>query len=230
MGTLVKAKRSEAIRTWRYVSRSSEFDVLPKSAEALDALLDKACATRILKNDQTTTVARVSINGVDIILKRYNPRNTWHKIKRALRKSRARRCWKMSHTFSEVGLNISPPIMMFENRMGWIRMNAYFANQFLSGVELLSALPKMQQDERILVKAAVTEAFSKLAAARISHGDMKATNLLWVDKQLFFIDLDAAQRHSWWSLTWSKNHNKDRRRFLKNWEGKPELLALFSDL
>lgn len=230
MDALVKTNRSGITRTWRYVSRSSGTDVLPKSAQELDGLLGNAGKEHTLKNDLTTTVARISINQRDIILKRYNPRNTWHKVKRALRKSRARRCWKMSRVFSEAGLNVSPPIMMFEDRIGLIRMNAYFANEFLSGVELLSALPEMQRGERILVKEAITEAFAKLAAAKISHGDMKATNLLWVDQRLFFIDLDAAQRHRWWSLTWQRNHNRDRRRFLKNWEAQPELLALFSNL
>ena len=59
---------------------------------------------------------------------------------------------------------------------------------------------------------------------------MKATNLLWVDGALYFIDLDAAKKHAWWSLTWGKAHAKDKRRFLKNWAEKPDLLSLFSEL
>lgn len=223
---------SQTMRTWRYVARVSQkdADTLPRSAEALDAMLAQASEQDTLKNDQTTTVAKLLVGDQEIILKRYNPRNSWHKVKRALRKSRARRCWKMSRTFSEVGLNVSPPIMMFEDRVWLIRRNAYFANQFLPGSELLTALPSMNDDERSHVKRAVTDAFETLATARISHGDMKATNLLWVDKRLFFIDLDAAQQHSKWSLTWGKSHNKDKRRFVQNWQDQPELLALFADL
>ena len=203
---------------------------LPRSAVELDAMLGQADTKNILKNDRTTTVGRLSFNDHDFILKRYNPRNTWHKITRALRKSRARRCWEMSRVFAEVGLNVSAPIMMFEDRVGLIRMNAYFANQYLAGAELLTALPAMDDEEQALVKSAVLDAFEKLRAARIAHGDMKATNLLWVEQELFFIDLDAAEQHSSWSPTWQKNHNKDRRRFLKNWENQPQLLALFAEL
>jgi len=179
-------RNAKMVRTRRYVLRADPVvgSALPSNVAELDALLDAASGDDVLKNDRTTTVAKLQVANQTLILKRYNPRNQWHKIKRALRKSRARRCWEMS--FAEAA----------------------------------------QQ----AVKSAVLSAFEKLAAARISHGDMKATNLLWVDNELFFIDLDAAQQHSPWSLTWRKNHNKDKRRFLKNWQHHGDLLQLFSAL
>jgi len=225
-------RNAKMVRTRRYVLRADPVvgSALPSNVAELDALLDAASGDDVLKNDRTTTVAKLQVANQTLILKRYNPRNQWHKIKRALRKSRARRCWEMSFAFKRAGLNVSPPLMMFEDRYGLLRMNAYFANEFLSGDELLSALPSMDEAAQQAVKSAVLSAFEKLAAARISHGDMKATNLLWVDNELFFIDLDAAQQHSPWSLTWRKNHNKDKRRFLKNWQHHGDLLQLFSAL
>ncbi len=219
-------------RTSRYVMRAdpAASELLPTDAAKLDRLLDQADLIDVLKDDQTTTVAKLSVAEKTFILKRYNPRNRWHKVKRALRRSRARRCWEMSFEFKRNGLNVSPPIMMFEDRYGLVRMNAYFANEFLSGDELLTALPKMNLEEKERVKKAVLQAFSQLCQARISHGDMKATNLLWVNGALFFIDLDAAQKHGPWSLTWHLSHHKDKRRFLKNWQDRPDLLALFSEL
>ncbi len=220
------------VRKPRYVLRTGAKSaaLLPSTATGLNALLDSAEPEHILKDDRTTTVVKLSVSEKTFILKRYNPRNQWHKLKRALRKSRARRCWEMSFEFKRSGLNVSPPVMMFEDRYALIRMNAYFVNKFLAGDELLTALPNMPDSERELVKQAVMQAFKKLEESRISHGDMKATNLLWVNGELFFIDLDAAQKHSKWSLTWSKSHLKDKRRFMKNWQGQPELLALFPGL
>ena len=182
-----------------------------------------------LKNDRTTTVVMHKVAGEKFVVKRYNPRNQWHKIKRALRQTRAQRCWQMSYLFAQVGLNVARPIMMLEQRFGPLRGDAFFVNQMLEGQELLSALPKMQQDEQHKVKAALVDAFEVMAKSMISHGDMKASNLIWTGQLLYFIDLDAAQQHRSKSA-WLKANQKDRKRFLKNWQNSPELLALFSDL
>jgi len=185
------------------------------------------------KHDQTTTVAKLDLvseqGPVHLVLKRYNPRSLWHTFKRAFRRSRARRCWNMSYLFSRAGLNVAPPVLMLEQRFGPIRLNAYFVNEFLEGEELLSALPVMSVEQQSEVVVAVKSAFAKMQAARLTHGDMKASNLIWVAGELFFIDLDAAQRHSS-MLSWRKSHQKDKKRFLKNWRDHPALLTLLAEL
>ncbi|MBL4674259.1 MAG: phosphotransferase [Arenicella sp.] len=198
--------------------------LLPRNAKPLNQLLlDTDLA---FKHDRTTTVSRVELAGEAMVLKRYNPRNQWHKIKRALRRSRARRCWQMSYAFSEAGLNVAAPILMLEDRFGPFRLNAYFVNEFLEGQELRILLPSMNRAQQLKVADAVNDAFEKLKAARLTHGDLKASNLMWSDDRLFFIDLDAAQQHRN-PVTWLKGHNKDRKRFLKNWQGDSQLLAIF---
>ena len=76
-----------------------------------------------LKDDRTTTVVRLTVEGTDTVLKRYNARSVAHKFKRALRRSRADRCWKMSHTFARAGLNVAMPLFMYEERFGFICKN-----------------------------------------------------------------------------------------------------------
>ncbi|MFT5135725.1 MAG: tRNA A-37 threonylcarbamoyl transferase component Bud32 [Arenicella sp.] len=181
------------------------------------------------KHDQTTTVAKLEISGNVLVLKRYNARNQWHKFKRAFRGSRARRCWSMSYHFQRAGLNVSEPILMYEKRFGPVRSHAYFANRLLMGEELITALPRMADSEQQKVQAAVRASFSTMRTHKLSHGDMKASNLLWVDGELYFIDLDAARKHrSLWS--WYTSHAKDKKRFLKNWQSQPNLLALFEEI
>lgn len=182
-----------------------------------------------LKHDQTTTVTKLELGTQSLVLKRYNARSQGHKFKRSLRKSRARRCWTMSYAFARAGLNVAPPVLMYEQRFGPIRLNAYFASQFLHGDELLSALPNMDKRQQSAVVSAIESAFSKMCAAKLTHGDMKASNLLWVDGALFFVDLDAAQQHRS-TVSWRSKHAKDKKRFLKNWLNMPELLQLFSEL
>ena len=209
-------------RVWAssdYVAR------MPLDAKSLNnLLLDTSSA---FKHDRTTTVARVALAGESMVLKRYNPRNHWHKVKRALRRSRARRCWQMSYAFSEAGLNVAAPILMLEGRFGPFRLDAYFVNEFLDGQELMTLLPTMDCRQRKVVAQAIEDAFDKMKAARLTHGDLKASNLMWSNEKLYFIDLDAAQQHSN-PVTWLKGHNKDRKRFLKNWHGNQQLLEVFA--
>lgn len=182
-----------------------------------------------LKDDRTTTVARFNNASGTFVIKRYNPRNLWHTISRSLRVSRARRCWSMSYRFQQAGLNVAEPVMMYEWRFGPLRGNAYFINRFLRGEELLTTLPSMSPTLQNDVLLAVRHAFEVMRQNHLSHGDMKASNLLWMDGELFFIDLDAARQHLN-SVTWKAANRKDKKRFLKNWQDQPELLALFSEI
>lgn len=199
--------------------------LVPVNAEALnELLLDTSSA---FKHDKTTTVAQVRLADQPMVLKRYNPRNSWHKVKRALRRSRARRCWQMSYAFSKAGLNVAAPILMLEDRFGPFRLDAYFLNEFIDGQELITALPAMNEEERQKVAESIEDAFKKMKAARLTHGDLKASNLMWSNNKLYFIDLDAAQQHRN-PVTWLKGHSKDRKRFLKNWQEDSQLLSMFS--
>lgn len=215
-----------SVRKWHIFYRFYDHFVsaAPLDVKQLDQIIEQ---TTPLKHDKTTTVAKVNWGDLSLVLKRYNPRSFGHKIKRCLRRSRAQRCWTMSSVFAGAGLNVAQPVFMVEQRFGFFRKNAYFANQCLQGQELLQTLPTMNESEQHSVVKALRQAMQIMQQNRISHGDLKASNLLWVDKQLFFIDLDAAQQHVS-MLSWRRANKRDKRRFLKNWRDQPELLKLFS--
>lgn len=180
------------------------------------------------KDDRPTTVVELDIDE-PYILKRYNARSRVHLFSRALRKSRARRSWQRSYEFAQAGINVAAPALMYECRFGPIRLDAYFISEKLSGQELLTVLPQMSEQAQKDVLKQMADVFKKMRAAKLTHGDMKASNILWVDGVLYFIDLDAAKKHlTQWS--WEHSHQKDRKRFLKNWRQHPTLLTLFDAL
>jgi tRNA A-37 threonylcarbamoyl transferase component Bud32 len=219
------------VRRFGWFARAWQSETSIAELQANGPKLDQALANtdNAFKHDRTTTVKRINLAGKDIVLKRYNARTLGHAFSRMLRKTRARRSWDMSYAFDRAGLNVAAPVLMMEKRFGPLRFDAYFANDLLAGEELLSALPRMDHIERKLVVAAVDSAFAKMQKSKITHGDLKASNLIWNQGKLYFIDLDAAQKHR--SLvTWNVSHNKDRRRFHKNWQNDPDLTALFSEL
>ncbi|WP_229794153.1 lipopolysaccharide kinase InaA family protein [Arenicella chitinivorans] len=219
----------ESAAGWRFfrICEADSCRVFGTDRATLDACM--ASQAQTLKHDRTTTVCRYQGPGGALILKRYNPRSFWHKIKRAFRRSRARRCWQMSYAFAASGLRVARPLMMLEHRFGPIRRTAYFVSESVDGDEVLHCLPNLTATQQVAVAEAVREAFARMRAARITHGDMKASNLIWTGSELVFIDLDAAQTH-WTTWGWRRKHAKDRRRFLKNWQDQPDLLALFDNI
>ena len=214
--------RRHVTRHARYIIASDFETRLVACYKDLNQFLEQG---EVLKHDQTTTVARHS----SLIIKRYNPRSQLHKVKRAFRRSRASRCWAMSYAFNRADLNVAQPIMMYERRVGPIRTDAYFVSKDLQGEELLSALPNMCDEQRQKVFTALRNAFIQMRKHKLTHGDMKASNLLWVGGELFFVDLDAAKQHKTKS-SWKISHNKDVKRFLKNWQSHPSLIDLFAAL
>jgi len=198
--------------------------LIPFGRRQLDKCMESG---ETFKHDQTTTVVKLELPQGKFVLKRYNPRSFAHKFKRALRRSRADRCWQMSYRFERAGLNVARPVFMYEDRFGPICKNAYFASEFISGEELLKTLPEMTEIERQQVSDQFRQALAAMRTHLISHGDMKASNLLWENEELYFIDLDAARQHSS-SKTWHRANRRDRERFMKNWRDHPELTKLFS--
>ena len=148
---------------------------------------------------------------------------------RGVRKSRAKRCWDMSSAYAKAGLNVAKPDFIYEQRIGPFRIDAYLVSEVLLGEELLSVLPTMNKEQQSSVVEEINVSFNKMYQANISHGDLKATNLMWVNGEVFFIDLDASRQHKIKSV-FDVSHSKDKKRFLRNWQDQPELLALFDGL
>lgn len=193
---------------------SSSIDTLLR--EALEGDLDHLIqSSQILKNDKTTTVAKLDVLGNSIVIKRYNARSFWHRIKRALRQSRAKRCWDMSDIFANVGLQVAPRIAMVEKRWGPFCLDAYFVAEFLEAEEFLTWLPSQLPAEKAKAQQQVNRLFSTFQQHRLSHGDMKATNLLWFKQGIVFLDLDAAKQH-YFNVMWLRAYRRDKKRFAKN--------------
>ena len=192
-----------------------------------DRLISKS--ERTFKNDRTTTVATAVLDGRQVVVKRYNARNLWHYFKRAFRKTRAERCWEMSLEYQGAGLLVAEPLIMFERRFGPIRLNAFFVNNYVQAPELLGELPRLSIEDQRRVAEVFGQCLHLMRDNYLSHGDMKASNLLWSDDGLYFIDLDAAKKHGSMSA-WKKAMRRDLRRFMKNWDGHPEISKLFEPL
>jgi tRNA A-37 threonylcarbamoyl transferase component Bud32 len=178
--------------------------------------------TRVFKEDKTTTVIKVNHGDSDFVVKRFNPRSAWHRIKRALRQSRARRCWTMAGMFRQAGIRTARPCGWVEQRWGPLRGDSYYICEYIPGEVCQGWLPDQDQSTWEAFSEQVEDLFSVLRREGLSHGDMKASNLIWSDGALYLIDLDAATRAR---FGFRRRHlgKRDRQRFMRNWSDSPEL-------
>jgi len=65
----------------------------------------------------------------------------------------------------------------------------------------------------------------QLYQLRLSHGDLKASNLLLFDRQLYVLDLDSMQKHRS-ARKFQRSFQRDVERLLQNWQHETIFLPL----
>lgn len=193
--------------------------VVRSEAEALAPLLadpDRRVAEgTALKLGNTCTVARVVVDGRPLVVKRYNLKNAGHALSRAWRPTRAWHSWREAHRLALLGIATPKPLALVEERWGPLRGRAWLVTEFAAGPNLLAHLAP-NAEPPTAEAAALRTLFETLHRERLSHGDMKATNLLWEHDRVVLIDLDAMCQHAG-NASFRRAWHRDRDRFLRNW-------------
>lgn len=187
-------------------------DVLAPLLTDPDAAL---AAGRLLKDGGTCTVAALETGRAPLVIKRYNLKHWRHALSRAWRPSRAWHSWLAAHRLAFYGIATPPPLAMLEERFGPLRGRAFLLTGWCPGDNLLHVLDAGQEPPPPLATA-IESLFAVLHRVRITHGDLKATNLLWHAGRLFLIDLDATVEHRN-AAAFRRAWRRDRARFLRNW-------------
>lgn len=168
-----------------------------------------------LKQGNTATVSRIRQDGELYVVKRYNIKSPLHALSRMWRPTRAWHSWLAAHRLQLLGIATPRPLAIIERRFGPLRGRAWLVTENCPGQDLRERLDPSSPPESTIGKALV-ELFTVLVAARITHGDLKATNLLWHQGKIHLIDLDALTQHA--SITsFTKAWEKDRGRLIANW-------------
>ncbi len=200
--------------------------VLRTEKEGLAALLEDPdlfiAQGQLLKDGNTCTVARVEIGGRALVVKRYNLKSFRHALSRFWRPSRAWRSWVAGHRLAFYGICTPAPLAMLEERVGSLRRRAFLVTEFCPGESIAQHLSPDREPGEVEAQA-IRDFFGALFRLKISHGDMKASNLLWYANRLSVIDLDAMVQHDSHSA-FVHDWRRDRERFLRNW---PKHSALY---
>lgn len=195
--SLRTSKRYIRIKSARY---SAVFDrQLCRQAEPVnligqvDLLMDKG---RILKKGNTCYVSRVSWNGQDVVIKRYNHKGLIHSVRHSLKGSRAKRSWLNAHRLLHLGIETPLPLAFLEVCKFGLLWQSHIVTSYCDVVKLYDFLrdDSLTNDKRQAVKNKFAELLKKLEAHSIVHGDMKQSNILVNDSKLVLTDLDSMKK------------------------------------
>jgi len=211
--------------------RWSKFSVYRRDAQNsyLQELIENpdSGSRTVIKAGNTCTVSLLEISKQTLICKRYNIKNAWHGLLRAFRESRASRSWRNAYRLHAFKIATPLPVALVEQRFGPIRRRAWLFMPYINGTSVHDFFrdeSKTNQQQDVANQFALL--FDKMVQAKLSHGDMKATNFIYSEEKLFVIDLDSMKQHQQ-HADFAAAFRVDMQRFMRNWEGLPEVATLF---
>ena len=214
----------DSSRYFQAIARRFDLKQLPISDEACDALIDSGIR---LKSGNTCTVSLATIEGISVVVKRYNIKSFWHAIGRAFRQTRAAASWANAYRLNILGILTPKPIALIEKRFFGLGGKAYFLSEFSDAPDVKSFFEqiKNKNTEATAIKE-IAKLFYRLYLLKLSHGDLKYSNIKMLDGNPCLIDLDSLRQHQWTYFA-LKGHVHDLRRFMRNWQDQPTLYNTF---
>ncbi len=183
----------------------------------------------MLKNGRSATVIKVTLDHKELVVKRYNLKNTWHRLRRCLRPTRAANAWRLAQKMDLFGVLTAKPVAMIEKRFFKLRGKSYYVAEYVSGEHVGAYLQHHQANPQAVTQmvSAVSALLKNTAKLSITQGDLKITNIL-VDAAArpVLIDLDGAAEHAS-ARRLQQAWRKDIQRFLENFLDDPQCHAAF---
>ncbi|MFQ6403947.1 lipopolysaccharide kinase InaA family protein [Methylophilus sp. 'Pure River'] len=212
--------------TWQQTSQSAQAVSTTGGLHVTDlpALEVAMHVGQVLKPGNTCTVVHTHLQDQSVVIKRYNIKNWLHGLGRAWRPSRAAASWRNAHRLQYYGMLTPQPLLMYERRYCGMRGRAYFVSAYSPWPDA-QAFFQQCHDQALrqhVVQQLVTLCYQWFLL-KVSHGDMKASNLQVTDRgDIVVIDLDSMQQHHRTQMA-LRAHAKDIRRLLQNWQADTSL-------
>ncbi|MFA5422479.1 MAG: lipopolysaccharide core heptose(II) kinase RfaY [Phycisphaerae bacterium] len=162
--------------------------------EGIDDLMKTG---RVLKSRNTSFLSQVSIDGKQVVVKRYNHKGLWHSFRQTLQTSRAKRSWLHGHRLIMLGINTPRPLAFIEMRKGLLLWTSYIITEYVPGRNLGEVLldTNIADEEKKQFRNQICGLMTRMHNKRITHGDFKRTNFILSDKTIYVTDLDAMKVH-----------------------------------
>lgn len=185
-----------------------------------------------LKMGSRSTVTRISVRDVIYVVKIYKSMPIHRRLRYALTQSRAFQSWSIGHTMLTSGIPVARPLAITEERAFGIPSRAALIMENAKGDSLLDLIERqmLNSDQLSIIADKLRSVFSRMLEQKITHGDLKATNII-INQSLCptFIDIDAAMKHSH-IKSYRQSAEKDHKRFMANWQKHPETQEIFRNV
>jgi serine/threonine protein kinase len=160
----------------------------------LDGLI---AAGDIIKDESATTISRASWQGHDLVIKRYNNQGVVHSLRHTLKGSRAGHVWLYGHFLNYLGITTPPPFAYVEIYNHHLLSSSYIVTPYINAVSLHRFIRDKNTSNaglrEVLIK--ITGFLDIMARHRITHGDLKHSNILVADSSPVLTDLDSLRVH-----------------------------------
>jgi tRNA A-37 threonylcarbamoyl transferase component Bud32 len=167
--------------------------------ERIDTFMDSG---EILKNGNTCYVSRLSWNGREIVVKRFNHKGFIHSLRQTIRRSRARRCWLHGHRLGMLNISTPKPLAYIEYRRELLVWKSYLITEYVKGQKLYHFLrdQSIPEKQRSSILQQMNHLLDEMGEGRMTHGDLKHTNIIITKNGPVLTDLDSMRVHQWnWS-------------------------------
>tara|TARA_B100001564_G_C20568524_1_gene637182 strand:- start:421 stop:1014 length:594 start_codon:yes stop_codon:yes gene_type:complete len=171
-----------------------------------------------LKDGNTCTVQLVKWADQKIVVKRYNQKSFFYRLRHAFSMSRAMRSWANGIVMHQIEIPTARSLAVVEERQYGLPKRAYFVMGHFEGENVfnyLNSISESQGDfERVLSQ--LSKLFLRLKQLRAVHGDFKAKNILVSASNICLIDTDGLR----FLVRRRKFYNEfryDYQRLLANW-------------
>ncbi|MFA5554209.1 MAG: lipopolysaccharide kinase InaA family protein [Phycisphaerae bacterium] len=152
---------------------------------------------KILKDGNTCYVSQIRFSGIELVIKRYNHKGFFHAIRNSIKGSRASKCWLNGHLLAMLNIPTPKPLAFFEQHEGLVIRQSYIITEYIDCPKLSEILRQPDTDtekkQRLKKLAAVT--VDKMHRNKITHGDLKHSNILIRENTAIVTDLDGMTVH-----------------------------------
>jgi tRNA A-37 threonylcarbamoyl transferase component Bud32 len=190
-----------------FYRRAEPFDF----AEHIDALMDKG---QVLKDGNTCYVSRLVWNDQNVVVKRYNHKGFFHSLRHTIKRSRARRGWLHGQRLKMLEVSTPQPLAYIEKLKGFLIWKSYLVTRYVKGKRFYDFMrdDNITQQQRSTTEKQVKNLLAKLKEHRITHGDLKHSNILITENGPVLVDLDGMKVHKFRRI-YQNRQTKDLKRF-----------------